>query len=87
MNDETEAALGLSLDDPISPEEFGRWVFHHSKPLQHLAASGDLKPWQIAFFAGLESFMRQSYNNSEESTLHTYPTMGVPKLRHPGAGS
>jgi hypothetical protein len=65
MNAHTQAAGELNLVKPLSPQEFGKWVFHNQKPLQRLAALEDVKPWQLAFFAGLESFVRQSHNQSE----------------------
>jgi len=65
MKVQIQKADELHLDNPLSPEKFGRWVFYNEKPLQWLAALGDRTPWQSAFFAGWESFVRQSQKKSD----------------------
>jgi len=65
----------LNLDKPISPQEFGKWIFHYGRPLQRLATREDVEPWQIAFFAGWESFVRQSHHTLAHPRSH--PNGGV----------
>lgn len=64
MNAPDQKANELHLDNPLSPQEFGRWVFHDQKPLQRLAAFENLKLWQLGFFAGWESHVRQAHLRS-----------------------
>jgi len=74
INAQAHPARELNLVKPFSPQEFGRWVFHKQKPLHRLAALEDLKPWQLAFSAGLESFVRQSQNQSADVPIRSDPS-------------
>jgi len=70
MNALSKTPEELKLKIPPSPQEFGRWVQRAPKPLAYLATSEDVKPWQLAFFAGWESFMRQTQHLSERVRFH-----------------
>ena len=67
---ESQTEDELNLDKPISPQELGKWIFHPRRPLQRLATHEDVQPWQIAFFAGWESFVRQSHHTLAHPRTH-----------------
>jgi len=66
----------------LSPDLVSR--MRHSrdqKPPQSLAAVEDVKPWQLAFSAGWQSFMRQSQKRTEDLAFHPSRAIAAPKQR------
>lgn len=71
------------VENPLSRGDFGARVARPQKPLQRLAATEDMSPWQLAFFAGWGSFLRQSENRSNNLQFHSHRSSNTSRVFSP----
>ena len=86
MKAETQRAQELDLAMPLSPHIIGASVFANPDSLKCLAVAAEVKPWQLAFFTGWESFMRQADKRAAYLRLQPYKAIVAPKLRPKSGG-